>query len=433
MKNIANLFKALSLALFAGIFCVQVKAQVVGDQYNNDHQNDKVQHKPAKWYTLAIGHNTNMDSFEENGDDQMIPATEGGQSIGIQNTHTLVDTIYMVKGHSIRLTIPDWLNNNANNQSYQRWYNYETGGTFAHTGDNGVVDLLTPATEFTGRVPDNGTGFRFANGYIGDPLSTSGRLYAMDFFYPEDDPHPHYIVACDVSGYTDFSENFNQNENYGKSWFASRGYWEPTLGHRFLYYIIALDENVKVPIDVKNITMPATRIPNMTEEMVALSRDARAYAMNGQGPDDVNLSVHLENNEAGISLITESLKGESRVIHFSYNKSENSDGTVSLPDGSTASLVVRNGSTEVARFNLTFVEEARLLSQSQVKDLNSGDFSGSDGSNWHRLSYRTPKNLEEDTNYEFHTNGSPWRLDYRTACVYGCQRLFHGVIPERSV
>lgn len=149
--------------------------------------------------------------------------------------------------------------------------------------------------------------------------------------------------------------------------------------------------------------MPATRIPNMTEEMVALSRDARAYAMNGQGPDNVNLSVHLENNKAGISLITKSLKGESRVIHFSYNKSENSDGTVSLTDGSTASIVVRNESTEVARFNLTFVEEARLLSQSQVKELNSGDFSGDDGSNWHSLSYRTPKNLEEDTNYEFLT------------------------------
>lgn len=405
MKNIASLYKPFFLVLFAGIFCVQVKAQVVGNQYNNDHQNDKVQHKPAKWYTLAIGHNTNMDSFEENGDDDMISATEDEQTVKIQNTHTLVDTIYMVKGHSIRLTIPDWLNNNANNQSYQRWYNYETGGTFAtgHTGRDKVVDLLTPATEFTGRVPENGDGYRFANGYIGDPLSTSGRLYAMDFYYPEDDLNSHYIVACDVSGYTDFSKDFNQNADYKKSWFASRGYWEPTLGHRFLYYIIALDENVKVPIDVKNITMPATRIPNMTEEMVALSRDARAYAMNGQGPDDVNLSVHLENNEAGISLITESLKGESRVIHFSYNKSENSDGTVSLLDGSTASIVVRNGSTEVARFNLTFVEEARLLSQSQVKELNSGELSGNDGSKWHSLSYRTPKNLEEDTNYEFLT------------------------------
>lgn len=196
-----------------------------------------------------------MDSFEENGDDDMISATEDEQTVKIQNTHTLVDTIYMVKGHSIRLTIPDWLNNNANNQSYQRWYNYETGGTFAtgHTGRDKVVDLLTPATEFTGRVPENGDGYRFANGYIGDPLSTSGRLYAMDFYYPEDDLNSHYIVACDVSGYTDFSKDFNQNADYKKSWFASRGYWEPTLGHRFLYYIIALDENVKVPIDVKTL------------------------------------------------------------------------------------------------------------------------------------------------------------------------------------
>lgn len=367
-----------------------------------------IKHKPAKWYDLADDVNTERDDFDETGmtNPKMLPVTELGASVEIQNAHTLVDTIYVTRGDTVRLIIPDWLQGTANNWSYQRWYDYDTGGTFAtgNTGNNQVVDLLTPVRSGLSGMPPNGEGYRFANGYIGDPLSSSGRLYAMDFYYPAPtDNFYHnkkfFRVACDVSGYTDFTENFDKNATYNKSQFVSGGYWEPTLGHRFVFYIIPLDDDVTVPVDAKSITMPATRIPNLTEEMVALSRDARAYALRGQKPSDVKLTVSKEGD--CINLITNSLNGQNRVIHFSYNATPNGDGTVSVTDGSKASIIVKNGSTEVARFNLTFDEDYRLLSQSQVKELNDNKFSGTDKSNWHRLAFRTPQSLNE--NYEFLT------------------------------
>lgn len=364
-----------------------------------------VQHKPAKWYDLAVGHNTDMDTFDETGTKipKKIPAKENEQDIEIQNTHTLVETIYVNKGESVRLIVPDFLGDAANNQSYQRWYNYSTGGTFA-TGASGnnIVDLLTPVTSGLTGMPKNGEGHRFSNGYVGEPLS-SDRLYAMNFYYPTDSREPYYVVACDVSGYTDFTETYDRNATHSKTLFASGGYWEPTLSHRFIWYIRAIDSNNRAPVDVMDITMPATRIPNLTQEMVALPMDARAYALNGQSPGNVNLTVSLldGSNTAGITVETKSLTGEDRVIHFDYNGKENGDGTVSVGDNTHATIIVNNGNTEVARFNLTFEEDTRLLSQSQVKELNANDFSGDDKSNWRRLAFRTPQKL--NNNYEFLT------------------------------
>lgn len=367
-------------------------------------ENGTVQHKPAKWYNLAVGHNTDMDTFDENGTDKMLPAKENGQDTEIQNAHTLVETIYVNKGESVRLIVPDYLNEAANNQSYQRWYNYATGGTFAtgESGNNSIIDLLTPATSGLGGMPTNGEGHRFSNGYVGEPLS-SNRLYAMDFYYPADSRESYYVVACDVSGYTDFTETYDRNADHSKSLFASGGYWEPTLSHRFIWYIRAIDSNNRASRDVMDITMPATRIPNLTQEMVALPMDARAYALNGQSPDDVELTVSLlsGSNTAGIVMETTSLTGEDRVIHFDYNGAENGDNTVSVGDNTHATIIVSNGNTEVARFNLTFEEDTRLLSQSQVKELNANEFSGNDESDWRRLAFRTPQKLND--NYEFLT------------------------------
>ena len=141
--------------------------------------NISVKHKEAKWYTLANGYNL-LGTFDVSGEEEpkMIDASENGVNVQLQNTHTLVETIYVVKGSTTRLRLPDWLNGTANNRSYQRWYNYNTGGTFAtgSTGDGDVQDLLTPPeirrnNNHAGNVPDNGTGYRFANGYIGSPLS----------------------------------------------------------------------------------------------------------------------------------------------------------------------------------------------------------------------------------------------------------------------
>ena len=389
-----------------------------------------IKHKAAKWYDLAADMNHSMDDFDSSEETKFINAQENGQTVPIQNAHTLVDTLYVKKGTSIRLTLPDWLSNSVNNRTYQRWYNFMTGTTFAtgQTGNNDVVDLLTPATiSETYGMPANGRGYRFANGYVGSPVS--GRpLYIMNFYYPEDG-EDWYLVACDVSGYNDYTDTFERGES-NRSTFLNQTNesLEPTLSHRFIYYIHAVDDvtddaYAKLYPVVENITMPATRIPNHTLDMVALTRDARGYAVKDGNAD--YLTVEILNsgdnpNTAGIELTDESkqLSGEERVIHFTYPNPRNdgtpnprNDGTryVDTPaDGSDpkATIVVKNGNTEVARFNLTFVEEFRLLSQSQVAKLDDLRTLGEpiDGNpSWDNLTYRTPYALNSNTDYELLT------------------------------
>lgn len=378
--------------------------------YRKDNTDEiTIKHKPAKWYDLASSVDHSMDDFDSSDETKFIISPEGQ----IQNAHTLVDTLYVKKGTSLRLTLPDWLNNTANNRTYQRWYNYRTGKTFA-TGDNGdVVDLLTPATiESDENMPSNGQGYRFANGYVGCPLS-GVPLYAMDFYYPYDGDD-WYLVACDVSGYNDYTETFDRKESKNSTFLtATNESFEPTLSHRFIYYIHAVDDQSDeslYPV-LEDITMPATRIPNHTQEMVALTRDARGYAIASNADNSFKLDVSLdENNTAGIELTTETLSGEDRVIHFKYpnKRSDNTEYVNTPTDGSApkATIIVKNGDIEVARFNLTFVEKFRLLSQSQVKELDELRTKNEaiDGHpSWDNLTYRTPYALNSNTDYELLT------------------------------
>lgn len=407
-----------------------------------DYTQTKVMHKPAKWYDVfelkcngISDEAANADSFDEKKENEPAmlnsPAktTEDGH-IKIQNTHVLVDAIYVKKGKNITLTVPDWLGSRANNRTYQRWYNYETDGTFATGAElnstDVEVDWLTPGAGVSGG-PTNGEGYRFANGYIGSPLSENP-LYTMNFHYPENGAD-HYIVACDLSGYNDFTEKYSEESK--SSVFFTEGAteaWEPTLSHRILYYIIAVEDEMPT-VDVKNITFAATRIPNNTEEMVALSRDARAYTIpSNEADDEVTLKAKILDDasitdKAEISLLNAdgngavTLTGEQRVISFKYNgigtgaNGENSDGTLSVTDGSKATIVVYNtktatgGSdgTEVARFNLTFVEKDRLMTQSQVARLNyitknkllQDETEVAKLSDWEMLVDRTPQYLDD--------------------------------------
>ena len=216
--------------------------------------------------TLQI--NNAADNFDDDESLSMNIAYDGQTKI--QAAHTLIDTIYVHKGTKVTLTLPDYLNKTTNNKTYQRWYNYLTEGTFAtgNTGDGAIVDYLTPGTAGN-NMASNGTGYRFKNGYIGQPLS-SACLYVMDFYVPESDYQNWYLVACDVSGYTDFTEDFTSDSK--NSSFAD-GYWEPTLSHRFIYFIRVIEDNTSwaaqqinagKPIEEKDITMPATRLPDYT-------------------------------------------------------------------------------------------------------------------------------------------------------------------------
>ena len=385
-----------------------------------------VQHKPAKWYDLRKTMSINAaDNFDE--DESLSMNIAYDNQTKIQAAHTLIDTIYVHAGTSVTLTLPDYLNETTNNKTYQRWYNYRTEGTFAtdNNGNNDIVDYLTPGIAAQGKAA-NGTGYRFKNGYVGQPLS-SACLYVMDFYVPKENYENWYLVACDVSGYNDFTENFEIN-NSNNSDFAGGGYWEPTLSHRFIYYIRVIEDktswaaqqlNAKKPIEEKDITMPATRLPDYTNEMVALSMDARSYLTPDGGTDEAkgNLKVELDNNTAGITLGTTSLSGENRVIFINYPVT-NSDKTQSVntpTNGSDPKATVnvsRNG-TLVARYNLTFKEESRLLTQTQVSEANK------DKNSTYR--YRTPDYLKE--NYELLTELN-FDFDHAVAEKYGLSQCY---------
>ena len=407
--------------------------------YGKSVQNlPSVQHKPAKWYDLrnTLTINNAADDFDDDESLAMHAAYDG--KTPIQSAHTLIDTIYVHRGTNVTLTLPDYLGNKTNNQSYQRWYNYMDEGTFkAENNSDGIIDYLTPGTAASDN-PTNGTGYRFANGYIGQPLS-SACLYVMNFYVPESDPKNNfYLVACDVSGYTDYTEHFSDDSK--KSTFGEKGtYWEPTLGHRFIYYLRVIDDetcsaykklNAGLPIEEKDISMPATRIPNKTEEMVALSMDARSYILpldyNGEKDDAQNpLTVTIDNgtNTAGISLLNAtdgklSISGEDRVIFIKYPNTNTEDGTMSVnqtTDGKDpkATILVKRNDVLVAKFNLTFKEESRLLTQTQVSKANKDEHS--------TYRYRTPDYLKE--NYELLTELN-FDFDKSVASQYGQKQCY---------
>ena len=93
-----------------------------------------IKHKPAKWHDLRSSLNISqaakdMDTFNDMilWDQIKFPGMENYQ---VQSAHTLIDTIYVHKGSSVRLNLPDRLNESTNMNSYQRWYSFRTDKTF---------------------------------------------------------------------------------------------------------------------------------------------------------------------------------------------------------------------------------------------------------------------------------------------------------------
>lgn len=397
--------------------------------------------KPAKWYDLRNGQTNEStgDTFSEK--EKMFDLKDNPLIVGedlphIQATHTMIDTIYMHKGTSITLTLPDYLNTNFSIKSYQRWYSFRTGKTFEtryhEDKPANVWDLLTP-TDLGDDV------YRLENGYVGNPLKAGNPAYKMDFYFPTDEEfglwfktsidgnipgrdNNWYVVACDVSTYKDFSES---NEG---------GLVEPTLSHRILYYICAVENDNNwyhkalkqqssgsdTYLEEYEITMPATRIPNRTNELVALSKDARSYVLPDGTKNSGSLTVTIEENTntAEISLTSSAtsttasnsvqLKDSNRCIFFLYpSDGGNTDGTYSVTqpdDGSipTATILVKSGNYRIARYKLKFVEESRLLSQSMVEEIDKSTGSADDAS-WRKLTYRTPDALANSDMYELLT------------------------------
>lgn len=402
-----------------------------------DYSNVTIHHKAAKWFDLRSNISEaakNMDTFNDE------TAWYSGPKGDIQASHVYMDTIYVHKGTSVTLAVPDRLSNSSV-VSYQRWYSYRTDGTFRtqNTGSDEVWDLLTPA----GTTP-----CRFANGYVGKPLTTSD-VMDMKFYVPTDEEfkawfgetaaqtfdNNYYLVGCDVSGYTDFTKSYSDASGSSSFYPSNQSdglTYEPTLTHRIIYYIMAVDgrdtgEGATVTwqngmgrlkntayqggtttgkyLEEYDISFPFTRISNNTKELVALSKDARSYAIPDAAIDDDNdvLNVKLVDNGSGITLATTSLNGTSRIIQFNYPNPNYSDGTEYVnANNSTATIYVTktvSGTTyNIAKYNLTFVRDTRLLTQTQLEQIENGTIQDN---NLKYYQFRTDKYLSE--NYQLLT------------------------------
>lgn len=407
--------------------------------YSNvvDYSNVTIHHKAAKWFDLRSNISEaakNMDTFNDE------TAWYSGPKGDIQASHVYMDTIYVHKGTSVTLAVPDRLSNSSV-VSYQRWYSYRTDGTFRtqNTGSDEVWDLLTPA----GTTP-----CRFANGYVGKPLTTSD-VMDMKFYVPTDEEfkawfgetaaqtfdNNYYFVGCDVSGYTDFTKSYSDASGSSSFYPSNQSdglTYEPTLTHRIIYYIMAVDgrdtgEGATVTwqngmgrlkntayqggtttgkyLEEYDISFPFTRISNNTKELVALSKDARSYAIPDAAIDNDNdvLNVKLVDNGSGITLATTSLSGTSRIIQFNYPNPNYSDGTEYVKaNNSTATIYVTktvSGTTyNIAKYNLTFVRDTRLLTQTQLEQIENGTIQDN---NLKYYQFRTDKYLSE--NYQLLT------------------------------
>lgn len=366
--------------------------------------------------------------------------------------------------------------NQLSAQAYQRWYNFITEGTFSYTETNYWGNETTYDI-----VKFNNNAYRFANGYVGGVdtgLGNNGTNYLdrITFTYPTDDQYntrvqngfnngsagnKYYIVACDASGYTDFTRSFSSG-NGGS--FRNGGYIEPTLSARAIYYIIGVDGRGgtdetemwkngygrlasseyqggdgagKKFLEEYNITFPCDHLGNQTDELVALSKDARGYRINGDSNDNLTVSISSPNDvfrlltggnnnsaSGGSETTSITLTGRRRTITF-RKTGAGARNPWSVADGQTATIIVTKnvgGTTyNIAKFNLTFEKDNRLLTQHQLDRIDrqrKGESTGVTGESWYRTAYqnRTPEFLRE--NYTLLTSRT---LDYDpdVANLYG--------------
>lgn len=417
-----------------------------------------ISHKHAKWHDLrnkVSESSRNMDTFN---DTTLMFSPNNNPLISsytssIQAAHTYIDTIYMHRGTSIKLSLPDRLEDDNSVKAYQRWYSFRRDSTFETNHADSVYDLLTPVS---------GTVSRFANGYVGSPVN-NGKAMDMNFYMPTSEEFKKwfpnnsgfddkwFVVACDVSCYNDYTETYSESGSPGSTFYdgSQAECWEPTLSHRVLFFISAVDDRDedkstnwvnghyrlkhkdyqgggngegKKYLEEYTITWPYYRLSGfnnngndkLSSDAVALSKDARSYAI----PDaDVaketdTLKVTLaDDNTAQITLCDgydtkkkeTTVSGTSRTIQFSYPIQSTSDYRWQAEGESATILVTKNVAGtiyNIARYKLKFVKDVTLLTQSIIETISDNDDSN-DGE-WAKYKTRTPEYLK--TNYQLLTS-----------------------------
>lgn len=451
MKTNKLICKALSLV---ALLCMGQTA-AWAQNINNDYRNYTIRHKQAKWYNLreTIGESAKaLDTF--NDDEKMF--RNDYTDTEIQAAHTYYDTLYVKKGDDVTLTLPlvsqsynASSNKQVSAQAYQRWYNFVTEGTFSYTQYGRTRDILSPSSNCR----------RYANGYVAGTAVNNVSMATVTFHYPTDNEYSsyngfdngragnnYYLVACDASGYLDFKSDGTKG-----SFSSDNGWYEPTLSLRAVYYIIGVDdrggadetegwkngmgrlENAayrggdganKKFLEEYDITFPCDHLGNQSDELVALSKFANGYRIDGDNNDELTVTITDGNDTFALLNFTNdndrqggcgtseagnttTISGDSRSIFF-RKKSAGKQKPWSVNDGETATIVVtkraNNTTYNIAKFNLTFKKDTRLLTQHELDRLDSIRLGGSHNNvnldNWYRRSYqyRTPEYLRSNYN-----------------------------------
>ena len=454
MKTNNLIYKALSLVALLCLGQTAAWAQRI-----TDYSGRTIQHKQAKWHSMrgTISESAKaLDTF--NDDEKMFRNDYTVTVTEIQAAHTYYDTLYVRKGEDVTLTLPlvsqsynASSNKQVSAQAYQRWYNFVTEGTFSYTQYGSTQDILSPSSNC----------LRYANGYVAGTAVNNVSMATVTFHYPTDNEYSsyrrngfdngsagnnYYLVACDASGYLDFTSDGTKG-NFS----SNNGWYEPTLSLRAVYYIIGVDdrggadetegwkngmgrlENAayqdgdgtnKKFLEEYDITFPCDHLGNQSDELVALSKFANGYRIDGDNNDQLTVTITDGNDTFALLNFTNdndrqggcgtseagnttTISGDSRSIFF-RKKSAGKQKPWSVNDGETATIVVtkraNNTTYNIAKFNLTFKKDTRLLTQHELDRLDSIRLGGSHNNvnldNWYRRSYqyRTPEYLRSNYN-----------------------------------
>ena len=455
MKTNNILCKVLSAAALLCCFHTAA-AQTIDDGYRNY----AIQHKQAKWYGMRskISEAARaMDTFKD--DEPWFTNPHTGTQI--QATHVYYDTLYVRKGQSVELTLPlvpsgfDGTSGDQNRSSaraYQRWYNFMTEKPFSYTSRWGTAydDILEPTHNC--RV--------YSNGYVAGMSVSNDIMARVTFHYPTDAQYNNYVnndfdngsagnnyylVACDASGYLDFTRDGSKDD-----FSNNNGWYEPTLSLRAIYYIVGVDgrggadetegwkngmgrlENPayyggtgegKKFLEEYDITFPCDHLGNQSDELVALSKFAHGYRFDDD--DNDNLTVTITEGSDVFTLLEFgndrdrqgaagsyergnqiTISGDTRSIFFRKTSADKYEPW-SVDDGEKATIIVtkraNNETYNIAKFNITFSKNTRLLTQHELDRLDklrTGDESAGNinGEGWYQSSYqyRTPEYLRNN-------------------------------------
>lgn len=283
-----------------------------------------------------------------------------------------------------------------------------------------------------------------------------------------------YVIACDVSSYMDGTADSTANSIV-----------EPTLSQRVLFYISGIDGNAD---DIKDtqaggkyetsgyavnpfwsfihdnregtdmmtvkpggnyyedyvINFPYRRFANETTgrrnhttyDLVALTKDANSFYVPGatEGEVEVTLDdaggsgIKLMDGETKVDHLT--LNGHNRVVHFSYPNTETNPDyglgsqTVNAENSYAYICVKSSRGDRLARYKLVFNPVSLLLTNTEVKKIESGQAN----STLKALNFRTPaylkRHFKEVTSLHFDYNYDPSEHDDIPGDPYGNKNLY---------